>query len=396
MTYLNKTIQELAPSATLAVKTRAGELRAQGKEIIDLSAGEPDIDTPEHIKEAANQAMRDGQTKYTPVPGTPACRAAIAHKLTEENNIPTEPANVIVTNGGKQALAQLFAAILDPGDEVIIPAPYWVSYVPMVELAGGKAVVVNTDPAHGYRLQPEQLQAALNDKTKVFILNSPSNPTGAGYAREDILALGKVLADSRALIVSDEVYEKICYDGFEFYSAAAVLPELQDRIVTVNALSKTYSMTGWRVGYAAGPESIIKGMSKIQGQTTSNVCSIAQAAAIAALQGPQDFLAPLIENYDRRMNSALSFIEKTSGLSVPVKPNGAFYVFVRIDQLLQNSSVELGGAAELAGRLLDEGVAVVPGEAFGDPGAFRISVSLADDVLSKGLEKINKGVQGLI
>lgn len=396
MTFLNSLISNLQPSATLAVKTRAGELRAQGKQIIDLSAGEPDIDTPEHIKEAAIQALRDGKTKYTPVPGTPACREAIAKKLTEDNGIATDPANVIVTNGGKQALSELFGAILNPGDEVIIPAPYWVSYVPMVELAGGVPVVVQTDPLHGYKLSPDQLQAAITSKTRAFVFNSPSNPTGAGYSENDMRALGAVLANSNILIISDEVYEKITYGDFKFNSIAAVLPDLQDRIVTINALSKTYSMTGWRIGYATGPADIIKGMNKLQGQTTSNVCSIAQAAAIAALNGPHDFLVELVQNYERRMQTALDFVSATPGLSVPVKPVGAFYLFIRIDELLQLNSQGLKGSIDLAARLLDQGVAVVPGEAFGDASAFRISVSLADATLTEGLKKINEGIQSVI
>jgi aspartate aminotransferase len=393
MTYLNKKIINLPASATLAVKTRATELRAQGVNIIDLSAGEPDIDTPEHIKEAAIRALHDGKTKYTPVPGTLACREAIAKKLTEDNGIATSAAAVVVTNGGKQALSALFDSCLESGDEVIVPAPYWVSYVPMVELAGGTAVVVQTEASRGYKLSPEALKSVITPRTKMFIMNSPSNPTGAAYTAAEMKELAAVLLDTNILIVSDEVYEKITYGDFRFTSFAAAVPDLADRTVTINALSKTYSMTGWRVGYATGPETIIKAMGKLQGQTTSNVCSIAQEAAIAALQGSHDFLVPLVESYARRTHMAVEAINAIEGLAVPVMPEGAFYLFVRIEDYLDKNSAGIKSSVELAAKLLESGVAVVPGEAFGDPGAFRISVSLADDVLRQGIERIKEGIQ---
>lgn len=393
MTYVNQKITNLPASATLAVKTRATELRAQGVDIIDLSAGEPDIDTPEHIKEAAVRALKDGKTKYTPVPGTVACREAIAEKLSVQNGIEATAATVVVTNGGKQALSALFDSCLEPGDEVIIPAPYWVSYVPMVELAGGKPVVVQTDADRGYKLTADVLKKTITPKTKMFVINSPSNPTGAGYTASEMRELAAALLDTDILIVSDEVYEKITYGDFQFTSFASAVPELAARTVTVNALSKTYSMTGWRVGYATGPAEIIKAMGKLQGQTTSNVCSIAQEAAIAALRGPHDFLKPLVESYARRTHLALESIRQTEGLSVPVVPEGAFYLFVRIEEYLKRNTAGITGSVELAARLLENGVAVVPGEAFGDPAAFRISVSLADDVLRRGMEQIKQGIQ---
>lgn len=395
MEYVTTLLRSIKPSATLAVKAKATELKAQGRSIVDLSAGEPDVDTPQHIKDAAIAALKAGKTKYTAVPGIPELRTAIAQKFTEENGIKTDPDDVVITNGGKQALYECFQAVIEPGDEVVIPAPYWVSYPPMVTLCGGNPVIVETTPESGYRLTPETLSAAISPKTKIVVLNSPSNPTGAAYTEADFVALGKVLATSSALVVSDEVYEKLVYDGFQFVSFAKAVPDLLDRTVTVGACSKTYSMTGWRVGYATGPKSIIKAMGKLQSQTTSNVCSIAQHAAIAAINGPHDFLNELITAYRRRFDIAIEMIEKIPGLRVAGIPQGAFYLFVRIDDLV-NGSTKLTGSVDVSTFLLEEaGVAVVPGAAFGDDRAIRISVSLADETIIDGLTRIGQALASL-
>ena len=394
MTILNSRIAHLKPSATLKVKTLATELKAQGRTIVDLSAGEPDIDTPEHIKEAANQALRDGCTKYTPVPGEKPLRERIAQKLTEENGIETSFDEVIVTNGGKQALHEIFQVSLEPGDEVIITAPYWVSYPPMVEIAGGKPVIVESSYNNSYKLTPAQLEEAMSEATKFVVINSPSNPTGAGYSRDELRALGEVIAKYDAYVVSDEVYEKITYGDYEFVSFAAAVPELKDRTVTVNAFSKTYSMTGWRLGYAAGPKELIGGMSKFQSQTTSNVCAAAQRAGIAALDGPHDFLTGLVGDYMTRMKAALGYVEEIPGLSVATMPEGAFYLFVRINELVtQSQGLKFSGSVDFSEFLLDKaGVAVVPGAAFGDDMAVRVSVSSSLENIENGFECIKRAL----
>lgn len=391
--YLNDLIQSIKPSATLAVKAKATDLKAQGRSIVDLSAGEPDVDTPEHIKEAATAALKAGKTKYTAVPGIPELREAVAQKFSSDG-IPTTAADVIITNGGKQALYECFRVVLNPGDEVVIPAPYWVSYPPMVELCGGRPVIAETSAAAGYKLQPEQLRAAITDRTRMIIMNSPSNPTGAAYTASELAALGEVMAESSALCVSDEVYEKLTYDGFTSASFASAAPPMAKRTVTVNACSKTYSMTGWRVGFATGPADVIKAMGKLQGQTTSNVCSIAQYAAVAAIAGSHEFLPPLLTCYRRRFQTALDAVKTIPGLHVAGVPQGAFYLFIRIDELCQTGRTK--GSVDFATYLLEqEGVAVVPGAAFGDDRAFRISVSLADDVIEDGLARIARAVERL-
>jgi len=397
MAYLNRTALNLKPSETLAVKAKAKELQEKGVPVIDLSTGEPDIDTPEHIKEAAIKALRDGKTKYTEVAGIKELREAVAQKFQKENGIRSDPTSVVVTNGGKQALQSLFQVTIEPGDEVIIPAPYWVSYVPMVEIPGGKPVVVKAKPENGFKLTPRELESALTPKTKAVIINSPSNPTGAAYSEKELAALGAVLESSNALIVSDEIYEKIIYGNFKFTSTAKAIPSLADRVVTVNGLAKAYSMTGWRVGYATGPKDIIQAMIRLQSQSTSNICSIAQYAAVAALTGPQDFIPIMVQNFDRRITAALGIIEKTPGLRVVGKPEGAFYLFIRFAELAQsvNSPLVKGSGAFVNYLLEKAGVAAVPGEAFGDDQAFRISVASADANVTQGLTKIQEAVAAI-
>lgn len=398
--FLNEIGASLRPSETLAVKSKAAERKAAGLKVIDLSTGEPDIDTPRHIKEAAWRALEQGKTKYTDVAGIKELREALATKLRRDNGITTASvSNVIVSNGGKQALHHLFAVTIRPGDEVIVPAPYWVSYLPMITLAGGKAVVVHTKPEDGYKLRAKDLEAAITAKTRAIILNSPSNPTGATYSATEFNALRDALITkaSNALIVSDEVYEKVIYRGHSFVSVAQAFPELLSRLVTVNAFSKSYSMTGWRVGYACGPQEIISAMSKLQSQTTSNINAPSQYAAIAALEGDQTFLSGMNDAFERRVDSALGVVRETPGLEVIKKPEGAFYLFVRFAALQAKvRSPHTANASALVNYLLEkEGVAAVPGDAFGDPMAFRISVAADDATIAAGVEGIRRAVEGL-
>ncbi len=387
MGLTNKKINSINESATLAVKTKANELKAKGREILDLGCGEPDIDTPEHIKEAARTALAQGKTKYTAVAGIPELREGIAKKFTEYNGIPTKASNVVITNGGKQAIYAAFDTTLEPGDEVIVPAPYWVSYTDIVTLASGRPVVLKTKPENGYKLTPAELKAALTPKTKWFIMNSPSNPTGAAYSEAEQRALADVLTPTSAMILSDEVYERVTFGEFKAVSFAKAAPSLASRTLTVNAFSKSYSMTGWRVGYATGPTEIIAAMIKHQGQSTSNVCSISQYAALAALHGSHDFIPQMNRNFERRIDMVIGMIEKSKGLTVASKPEGAFYLFVRIDALLKSGKVS--GSADFSTKLLDKmGVAVVPGAPFGDDAAFRLSVSGPENELKLAVQKI--------
>lgn len=398
MTFINRMSRSLKPSETLAIKARAAELKAQGRTVIDLSAGEPDFDTPEFIKQGAREALQQGKTRYTSAAGIIELRQAIAEKLRAENGLDNaEAGSIIVTNGGKQALHEFFAVVIEPGDEVIIPAPYWVSYPAMVEIPGGKVVVAKTGPETGYKISAAQLSALISKRTKCVIINSPSNPTGAGYSAAEMRELGKVIAETQALVCSDEVYEKITYSGFEFVSFAKAVPELSERTLTVGAFSKTYSMTGWRVGYASGPAPIISAMVNFQSQTTSNINSIAQYAALAALRGPQDFLPPVVAAFERRMEQALEVLQDTPGLYVAVRPVGAFYLFVRFERLKAAlARRHISGSAGLVNYLVDTaGVAVVPGEAFGDDEAFRVSLACSDQAVQEGLLKIREAVQKL-
>ncbi len=388
MTKLNKRIQTVKESATLAVKEKAEKLKAEGRKIINLGPGEPDIDTPEHIKEGALKAMKDGKTKYLSVPGLPALREAIANKLKNENGIDGVSGNVIVTNGGKQAIFEALDVLLEPGDEVLVPAPYWVSYPEMIRLASGVPVIVSTDAENGYKVTPSQLESSLTKRSRILILNSPSNPTGAAYTEAEFKALGQVVKKYNLVVISDEVYEKIVYDGFKFTSFVKANPDLAQQTITVNAFSKTYSMTGWRVGYAHGPKEIITAMSRHQGQTTSNVCSIAQYAALAAIEGDHTFLTNLLVSYDRRRNFALDLINKSQFISVAKKPEGAFFLFIRIEPLIGKKwkSTTIDGSQSLATFLLDEaGVALIPGVEFGDDGAVRISYAVSDSDLEDGI-----------
>ena len=399
MTSLSQSIQRIQPSATMAMSGRVAELRAEGVDVIGLSAGEPDFDTPDFVKEAAIKAIRDGETNYTPVDGTMALKQAVAAKFKRDNDLEYTPKQVSVNSGGKQSLFNALVATLDPGEEVIIPAPYWVSYPDIVNFAGGTPVIVSAGAEQDYKITPEQLEAAITPQTRWLILNSPSNPSGAAYSGEELKALGEVILPHQDMMVmTDDMYEHVWYADFPFTTIAQVCPELYDRVLTVNGCSKAYAMTGWRIGYAGGPEWLIAGMRKLQSQSTSNPCSISQAAAVAALNGPQDFLAERNAAFLKRRDLVVSMINDTPGLSCPT-PEGAFYVYPDASELMGKTTP--GGKVidsdeALIGYFLDDAkVAAVHGGAFGLSPAFRISYATSDDILKEACTRIQKACAAL-
>lgn len=399
MQLISHRMLNIKPSATLAVTARAAELKAQGRDIIGLGAGEPDIDTPNHIKEAAIKALSQGKTKYTAVEGTLALRKAIANKFKTENNIDYTPHQIIVSSGAKQVIFNAFLASLNPGDEVIIPAPYWVSYPDMVEIAEGIPVIIPSSLEKNLKLTPNDLEDAITPKTKWVILNSPSNPTGMAYTKTELEDLANVLRrSSHVHIISDDIYEHIVYDGFKFTTLAQVAPDLKERILTINGVSKTYAMTGWRIGYGAGPKPLIEAMTILQSQSTSNASSLSQEAALAALEGPQDFLVEWRQTYQERRDKALEIINETPGLSC-LKPQGAFYLYPSCTSLIgkqKPSGEKIENDIDLANYFLDSvGVAVVPGTAFGLSPYFRISYATATDVLLNACHRISQAVKQL-
>ncbi len=399
MSILSNRVKNVKPSPTLSLAAIAGELKTQGKDVISLSVGEPDFDTPAHICAAGKQAMDDGKTRYTPVPGTPALRQAICDKFKNENGIEYTPDQVIVGTGGKQVLYNAFMATINPGDEVVIPAPYWVSYPDMVELAEGKSVIVECPAENGFKLQAADLEAAITDKTKWVIFNSPSNPTGAAYTKDEMKAVLDVIErHPHVYVMSDDIYEHLVYDGFEFATPAQVSPSLKDRILTINGVSKAYAMTGWRIGYAAGPVDIIKAMSKIQGQSTSNPSSISQEAALAALTGDQTFLNEWRDAFQKRRDLVLARLDAIDGISC-IKPEGAFYIYAGCEGVIgkvtpQGKKIETD--EDFAQYLLGElNVSVVHGAAFGLSPFFRISYALSEADLEKACDRIEEAVNGL-
>ena len=399
MSILAPRITRIKPSPTLAVSQQARELKASGRDIISLGAGEPDFDTPDHIKQAAILAMSQGDTKYTNVDGTPALKKAVIHKFQTENHLDYKSEEIIVSNGAKQILYNAFMATLKANDEVIIPAPYWVSYPDMILLAEGIPVVVECPANKGFKLDPALLEQSLTPKTKWVILNSPSNPTGSGYAYDELKALADLLLEyPQVSILSDDIYEHLVYDEFEFVTLAQVEPRLRDRILVVNGVSKAYAMTGWRIGYAAGPKDLIKAMGTIQGQSTANPCSISQAAAVAALEGPQEFLQKRNQAFRERRDLVFSMINQTAGLSC-LKPVGAFYVFPSCEGAIgavTPSGQRIDTDEDFVRYLLDqEGVAVVHGGAFGLEPFFRISYATSLDLLREGCIRIRKACAAL-
>ncbi len=399
MPFLSDSLARVKPSPTIAVTNKARELKAAGRDIIGLGAGEPDFDTPAHIKEAAKAAIDAGYTKYTAVDGIPELKAAICAKFTRENGLTYTPEQVTVGTGGKQVLINALMATLNPGDEVVIPAPYWVSYPDMVLLAGGEPVAVAAGPETAYKLTPAQLEAAITPRTKWFIFNSPSNPTGTGYTWDELKALTDVLLrHPHVWVLTDDMYEHLVYDDFVFCTPAQVEPALYDRTLTVNGVSKAYAMTGWRIGYAAGPVALIKAMGKIQSQTTSNPCSVSQYAALEALTGPQDFIESNKALFQRRRDLVVSMLNAAPGITCPV-PEGAFYVYPTIGGCLGKTSA--GGTVitddeTFATALLEEtGVAVVFGAAFGLSPHFRISYATSTEALEEACRRIQRACGAL-
>ncbi|MBD3562143.1 pyridoxal phosphate-dependent aminotransferase, partial [Planktothrix sp. FACHB-1355] len=376
-------VEKVQPSLTLAIAAKAKAMKATGIDVCSFSTGEPDFDTPEHIKAAAKQALDEGKTKYGPAAGEPKLREAIAHKLKTENHLAYSADNVIVTNGGKHSLFNLILALIDPGEEVIIPAPYWLSYPEMVRLASGEPIIVPTDEKNNYKITPEQLRQAITPKTRLFILNSPSNPTGVVYTPDEIKALAEVVVEKDIWVVSDEIYEKIIYDGAEHLSIGAVSPQAFDRTLISNGFAKGYSMTGWRIGYLAGPVEIIKAASTIQGHSTSNVCTFAQYGAIAALTSPQDCVEEMRQAFAKRRQVMLERLRAIPGLSCPT-PDGAFYLFINISKTGLTS-------LEFCDALLEnQQVAAIPGIAFGADDCIRLSYATDMSTIEKGMERLDK------
>jgi aspartate aminotransferase len=394
MSIISNSLKRIKPSPTIAVTQKARELRAAGKDVIGLGAGEPDFDTPDNVKRAAIKAIKDGDTKYTAVDGTPALKKAIINKFKRENNLTYTADQITVGTGGKQVLYNAFMATLNKGDEVIIPAPFWVSYPDMVLLAGGKPKIVKCSEADGFKLTPKSLKKAITKNTKWLILNSPSNPTGAGYTKKEINDLAKVLIKYKNVhILSDDIYEHISYDNFKFYTIAQV-SKLKDRTLTMNGVSKSYAMTGWRIGYAAGPKDIIKAIGKIQSQSTSNPSSISQAAAVEALNGNQSFIKKRSKAFKERRNFVVKSLNAINGISC-LTPNGAFYVFPSCKGLL-NKKTGLKTDTDFVQKLLEKSnVAVVQGSAFGLDGYFRISYATSMQNLKKAMERIRSFCESL-
>ncbi len=395
MAFLADRISRVKPSATMAVTDKARALKAAGRDVIGLGAGEPDFDTPDNIKEAAIKAIRDGKAaKYTAVEGIPELRAAIARKFKRENELDYKPSQIIVSTGGKQVLFNAFLATLNPGDEVIIPAPYWVSYPDMVLIAGGEPVAVETRMANGFKMTPEQLERAITPKTKWLLFNSPSNPTGAAYTRTELKALTDVLMrHPHVWVMSDDMYEHLVYDDFEFFTPAQLEPRLYERTLTINGVSKTYCMTGWRIGYAGGPESLIKAMAMLQSQSTSNATAVAQWAALEALDGPQDFIPKHNKIFKERRDLCVSMLNQANGIKCP-KPEGAFYVYPSCAGTMGKTAPTgktLKTDEDFVTELLEaEGVAVVQGTPFGVGPAFRISYATATSALEQACARIQR------
>ena len=394
MSIISNNLKRIKPSPTIAVTQKARELRAAGKDVVGLGAGEPDFDTPINVKNAAIKAIRDGDTKYTAVDGTPALKKAILKKFKRENKLNYKLDEITVGTGGKQVLYNTFMATLNKGDEVIIPAPFWVSYPDMVLLAGGKPKIVKCDENDGFKITPAKLKAAITKRTKWIILNSPSNPTGSGYSKSEIQKLAKVVIKHKKVhILSDDIYEHVKYDNFKFFTIAQI-SKLKSRTLTMNGVSKSYAMTGWRIGYAAGPKEIISAIRKIQSQSTSNPSSISQAAAVEALNGKQDFIKKRAKSFKERRDFVVKSLNNIDGISC-LKPNGAFYVFPNCKKLL-NKRTKLKKDTDFVQKLLEkQNVAAVQGSAFGLDGYFRISYATSMAKLKIAMSRIKKFCEDL-
>ena len=394
MSLESDALRRIAPSATIAISAKARALKAEGKNVIALSAGEPDFDTPDNIKEAAIKAIREGKTKYTDPDGMPELKAAICAKFKRENGLDYKPSQIHVAPGGKPVIYNALVATVNPGDEVVIPAPYWVSYPDMTLLAGGTPVPVLTTAENGFKLQAADLEKVITPKTRWLILNSPSNPSGAAYTRAELQAIADVLLKHpQVWVLTDDMYEHLVFDDFEFVTIAQVEPRLYDRTLTMNGVSKAYAMTGWRIGYAAGPEALIKAMGKMISQTTSNPSSISQWAAVEALNGPQDFIKPNAKLFQKRRDLVVSMLNQAQGIHCPT-PEGAFYVYPSVQGLIGKTAPSgkvIETDEDFAGELLEsEGVAVVHGAAFGLSPFFRISYATSEDVLEDACARIQR------
>jgi len=399
MIKLSNRIQQVKPSATLSITAKAAKLRAAGRDIISLSVGEPDFDTPKAACEAGKKAIDEGFTRYTAVAGIPELRQVIAEKFKRDNNLDYEAADILVSTGGKQCIYNMLQVMLNAGDEVIIPAPYWVSYPDMVLLAEGLPVIVDTTADYDFKLTADQLETAMTANTRLLFLNSPSNPTGMTYTHDDLAALGEVIRKHPGVAVAtDDMYEKILFDGKQFVTFAEVNPDLKDRTVTLNGVSKAYCMTGWRIGFCAGPRHLIKAMAKIQGQSTSNPSSISQKAALAALTGPTDAMEEMVRTYQARREWLVDAINAIPGMHC-IKPDGAFYVFPSVSGWIGRQTVNgkaLSDDVAICEWLLEEtGVALVPGTAFGSPGHIRFSYAVSQDMLEDAVGRIGRAAESL-
>jgi aspartate aminotransferase len=392
---LSQRVSQVQPSATLSINAKAKALRAQGKQVISFGVGEPDFDTPHHIGEMAVQAVRRGQTRYTAVQGIPELKDAIISTIRADYGLDYSPEEVLVSCGGKHSLYNLFQAVLDPGDEVIIPAPYWVSYPDMVRLAGAEPVIVDCPESASFKLDPESLRRAVTARTRMLILNSPSNPTGVHYKPEELKALAEVLLDHpEVIIVSDDIYYRLLYNGARWANVAMVEPRLKARTFIVNGVSKTYAMTGWRIGYMLGDAEVIKAAGKIQSQSTSNPCSVAQWAAVAALRGSQESVQDMLEAFSQRRDYVMERLGRLPGVTCP-EPQGAFYVFPNVSAYYGKTvgSRSIGGSLDLADYLMEEAhLAVVPGVAFGEDRCIRLSFALSMDELKEGFDRLEKAL----
>ncbi|MBV8186412.1 MAG: pyridoxal phosphate-dependent aminotransferase [Alphaproteobacteria bacterium] len=399
MGFIAERLGRIKPSPTNAAQGKFLEMKAAGKDVIGLAAGEPDFPTPDHVKEAAIKAIHDNDTKYTAVPGTPALRQAICAKLKRDHGLDYKPSQTVVTSGGKQVIFNAMLATLNAGDEVIIPAPYWVSYPEMVLVADGTPVIVDCPESQGFKLKPEALERAITPRTKWLILNSPSNPTGAAYTREDLRALTDVLLrHPHVWVLTDDMYEKLVYDDFVFTTPAEVEPRLYDRTLTMNGVSKAYNMTGWRIGYAAGPQKLIDAMITVQSQSTSNASSISQAASVAALNGPTDFIPKNVAVFKQRRDLIVSMLNQAKGLRCP-RPEGAFYVYPSCAGAIGKTTPggkPIANDTDFVNYLLEaEGLSVVQGSAFGMGPAFRISYATATDLLEEAGRRIQRACGAL-
>lgn len=397
MACLASRLDLIAPSPTLALDAKAKALKASGHDVISFGVGEPDFNTPEHIRRAALKAIDEGFTRYTAADGIMELKEAVCRKFQRDNGLNYEPSQVVISNGGKHCLYNIFLTLFGPGDEVIIPAPYWVSYPPLAILAGAKPVIVHTKAENGYCLTAEELRAHLSPRTRGLILNSPSNPSGLAYGPKELGKLAALILEKDLWVVSDDIYEKIVFDGFKFHNLPMVEPKLYERTVIAHGLSKTYAMTGWRIGFLAGPQAVARAAAKIQSQTTSNPCSISQKAALAALDGSQDSVRDMVASFQKRRDLVLELLANIDGLICP-KPQGAFYVFPKVSSYFgrRTGGREIKSCDELADYLLERaGTAVVPGSGFGDSETLRLSYALGEADIRRGLQRIKEALAEL-